>query len=299
MRIIPLGTSAGTPTLRRNVASFAIGLERGWLLIDCGEGTQYRLLAAPVRTGRLDSVLISHLHGDHVYGLPGLLASLSLNGRSAPLPIYGPAGLGKLLHAVHGAASVHLGFTIEIHEIGDEEIRRTPGYRIEAHELEHSVPSFGFRLAEAERPGRFDPVRARDLGIPEGPLYGKLQRGESVSLPDGRVIESSAVVAASRPGKVVTYCTDTRPCAASVELAHRADLLIHEATYGDDHESEAREYLHSTASEAAAVARDAGAKRLLLTHFSPRYEDVTPLLQQARELFPATEIAEDLAELEV
>ncbi|HEX9983209.1 MAG TPA: ribonuclease Z [Thermoanaerobaculia bacterium] len=290
-RVIFLGTSSATPSRERNVSSLAMILDGHVLLFDCGEGTQHQLLRAPVRLGSLDAIFISHLHGDHVYGLPGLLATLSLNGRTAPLPIYGPIGLGAFVEATLTTSYHHPFFDVEVIEEGEH---RGDRYSVTNAPLAHSIPVLGYRVTEDDRPGRFDVARARALGVPEGPLFGRLQAGEDVTV-DGRVIRASDVVGPSRRGRRIAYCTDTRPCDAAVELAREADLLIHESTYGSELATEAHERFHSTSVEAARVAVASGAQHLVLTHFSTRYTDVTPLVEEARGVFPNTDAAADFA----
>ncbi|HEX8152947.1 MAG TPA: ribonuclease Z, partial [Thermoanaerobaculia bacterium] len=250
IRIVFLGTSAGTPTRERNVAGVAVVLDGRVLLLDCGEGTQHQFLRAPVRSGALEAIFISHLHGDHLFGLPGLLASLGLQGRVAPLTVFGPAGLRAYLESIpYGGRS----YPVTVVEIEAGEVHRGDGYRVFTASLEHSAPCFGFAIVEDDHRGPFDPDRARTLGVPAGPLFARLHRGEDVTLDDGRVVRSSEVVGPSRRGRRVVYCTDTRPCAAAIGLARDADLLVHEATYANELAAEAAERHHSTAAEAAAV----------------------------------------------
>ncbi|HUP48051.1 MAG TPA: ribonuclease Z [Thermoanaerobaculia bacterium] len=298
IRVVFLGTSGGSPSSERNLASLAVVFDGRVILLDCGEGTQYRLLQGPVSSGRIEAIFITHLHGDHLYGLPGLLATLGLNGRTDPLAVFGPAGIEPYLRGIFETSRLRLRYDLSIRECGEGEIADLGGLRVVAARLEHSVECLGFALVEDDHPGRFDLERARSLGIPAGPLYGRLQRGEDVEI-DGRPIRSSEVVGPRRRGRRIVYCTDTRPCDGAVGLAREADVLIHEATFGSDMAAEARERFHSTAAEAAEVARRAAAGRLIITHFSPRYRDVTPLVEEARGVFPATEAAADLTEFAV
>ena len=284
LRITFLGTSAGTPSRERNVASVAVVLDGTALLFDCGEGTQHQLLRAPVRSGAIDAIFLTHLHGDHVYGVPGLLASMSMNGRTRPLTLVGPEGTEEYLQATLRTTNHNPIFEIRV----SSPPFRGDGFTVVAAPVEHSVTCFAYCVIEDERPGVFDPQRARALGIPEGREWGELQRA-----CDPRV------TGPPRRGRRVVYCTDTRPSAAAVELARDADVLIHEATYGDDMRVEAHERFHATAAEAARVAADAHVSRLILTHFSTRYRDVTALLEEARAVFSNTEAASDFAEFAV
>ena len=294
LRIVFLGTSAGTPSRERNVASVAMVADGRVLLFDCGEATQHQLMRAPVRSGAIDAIFITHLHGDHLFGLPGLLATLGMHGRSTPLTVYGPAGLHAYLAAVpYGGRA----YPVTVVEIEAGEVHRAAGYRVEAAMMDHTAPCFAFALIEDERRGAFDAAGARERGVPPGSMYAALHRGEDVTLPDGTVVRSADVVGPSRPGRRIVYCTDTRPCAAAVQLARDADVLIHESTYADDLATEASERGHSTAGEAAQIARSANVQRLIITHISPRYRDAEPLLADARAVFAATEAAHDFFEV--
>ena len=284
IRLVFLGTSSGTPSRERNVSSIAVVLDGTVVLLDCGEGTQHQLLRAPVRSGAIDAICITHLHGDHVYGIPGLLATLSMNGRRRPLDLVGPPGLAEYVEAVLRTSHHHPDFEVRV----SEPPFRGDGFRIESAPLEHSIPAIGFCIIEDDRPGRFDPEKALALGIPRGPEWAAL-----VKANDPRVCGPA------KRGRRIAYCTDTRPCASAVELARDADVLVHESTYGDEMREEADARLHSTAAGAARIAAEANVGRLILTHFSTRYRDVTPLIEQARAIFPNTEAAEDLAELAV
>lgn len=279
-----LGTSAGTPSRERNVSSIAITLDGTVLLFDCGEGTQHRLLEAPVRSGAIDAIFVTHLHGDHVYGVPGLLASLSMNGRTRPIDLIGPEPLRAYIEATMRTSFHNPGFDVRV----QTPPYRGHGFQVVSAPLDHSIECIGFCVIEDDRAGKFDPEKARALGIEPGPAYAELIRAG-----DPRV------VGPSRPGRRIAYCSDTRPCAAAVELARGADVLIHEATYSEEMRAEAEARLHSTAAGAARIAAEAGVGKLILTHFSTRYRDVTLLLEEARAIFPDTEAAADLMTFEV
>jgi len=284
LRIVFLGTSAGTPSRERNVAAVAVILDGKVLLFDCGEGTQHQFLRAPVKSGAIDAIFLTHLHGDHVYGLPGLLATLSMNGRTRPLDLIGPEGTREYLEAVLRTTQHNPLFEIRI----SAPPYRGDGYRVEAAPLEHTLPCFGYLVIEDDKPGPFDPEKARALGIPAGPEWNRLQR-----------IGDPRVTGEPRRGRRIAYCTDTRVCAAAAELAQNADVLIHESTYGNDMAAEADARFHATAAGAAGVAKRAKVGKLILTHFSTRYRDAETLLAEAREVFPATEAAADFAEFRV
>ena len=303
MRVIPLGTSSGKPTLKRNVSALAIAREGEWLLFDCGEGAQTQIARAGLSPSRLVAVFITHLHGDHFNGLPGLLSTMGLDRRTRELTLAGPRGVQEYLNTLERLRVIFINYPLELKELTAaaelNSVLETADYTVVARPLDHRLFALGYRVDERPRPGRFNVARARELGVPEGQLWGQLQSGNDVKLDDGRTIHSSDVLGASRPGKSVAYCLDTRPCAASIELARDVDLLIHEATYSEELAAEAREYGHSTAAQAARTARDAGARRLLITHFSTRYPDPTVLLEEARAIFPETILAEDLMEIQV
>ncbi|MFL6213518.1 MAG: ribonuclease Z [Blastocatellia bacterium] len=303
MKVIPLGTSSGKPTLRRNVSATAVVRDGEWLLFDCGEGTQTQIARARLNPSRLVAIFITHLHGDHFNGLSGLLSTMGLDRRVRGLILVGPVGIREYLDTLARLKILYVNYPLEVREFAAMKavtpVYEASDYFVAARPLDHRIFTLGYRLEERDRPGRFDLERARALGIPEGPLYRKLQLGEDVQLSDGRIIHSSEVVGPPRPGKAIAYCTDTRPFAGTVELARGVDLIIHEATYTDDMAYEARDYGHSTAAQAAQIARDAEARRLLITHFSTRYADVAPLHEEARAVFPETLLAQDLMEIDV
>jgi len=319
MKIIPLGTSSGKPTLARNVSAVAMVGEGEWWLFDCGEGTQHQMARAGLSFHRLASIFITHLHGDHFNGLAGLLSTMGMDRRQRELAVIGPPGVREYLETLARLKILFVSFPLEVREVsgavfaegrklsagaeivddGLALVYESARHRVLARPLHHRIFAIGYRIEEKPRPGRFDLERARTLGIPEGPLYGRLQSGEPVQLDDGCIIHPADVLGPPRPGKVVAYCTDTRPCAGAVALAREADWVIHEATYAEEHVEEADDYGHSTASQAARIAREAGAQRLLITHISSRYPDATPLLKEARAVFPETTLAEELVELEV
>jgi ribonuclease Z len=297
VRLVFLGTSAGTPSPERNLPAVALVMDGRALLFDCGEGTQQQILRSSVRAGAIEAIFISHMHGDHLYGLPGLLSTMSLHGRSEPLSVFGPERVAQYLRGVYEASYAHTSFDLKILAVSDGATVAGDGYDVHARLLDHTAPCLGYCVAEHDRAGTFDVERAHALGVPAGPLFRALQMGKDVTLDDGRVVRSAAVVGPRRAGRRIVYCTDTRPCRAAVELARGADILIHESTYGDDMQAEAGERGHSTAADAARVAAEAGVRRLILTHISPRYTDAAPLLAEARAIFAETELAADFAEI--
>jgi ribonuclease Z len=307
MRVIPLGTSSGKPTLRRNVSALAVAREGEWLLFDCGEGTQTQIIRAGLNPSRLAAIFITHLHGDHFNGLPGFLSTMGMDRRERELTLIAPTGIREYLDTLARLKILFINYPLQVREFNKDELppgRLTPVYEtgeylVSSCPLDHRIFALGYRVDEKPRPGRFNVERARELDIPVGPMFRRLQAGEEVQLANGTIVRPSDVLGPARPGKSVTYCLDTRPCEASTELARDVDLLIHEATYTQELSEEAQHYGHSTAAQAASVARAAKAKRLLLTHFSTRYPDVTALLDEAQLIFPETQTAQDLVEVEV
>jgi len=294
-----LGTSASRPTVERNVTALALVREGETMLFDCGEGTQRQMMRYGI-SFNLGDIFFTHWHADHVLGVAGLLRTMGLQGRTERLRLWGPRGAARVLRRAEGLGAERLGFTVDIEELDpDREIRRKD-YAIAAFAVEHGGPSLGYALIEDERRGRFNPELAREMGIPEGPLWGQLHRGIAVTLPDGRTVDPQLLVGPTRPGRRVVLSGDTRPCAATTEMARAADVLVHEATFGDEEAVRAAETGHSTAREAALVARAAGVRRLILTHFSARYSrDASDLEREAKQEFPNVVLARDGMEVEV
>jgi ribonuclease Z len=296
MLVTFLGTGSAVPSRTRNLTSIALSFDqRGdFWLFDCGEGTQHQIQRSALRLGQLGRIFITHLHGDHVFGLFGLLCTLSANAFPEGLDLYGPPGLEDLVLGTLSGAGGHLPIPMRFHAVRPGLVWEDDDYRVTCAPLLHVIPTFGYRVEELARPGRLDVERARALGVPDGPLLGRLKSGEDVTLDNGRVVPASGLTATPRPGRVFALCLDTAPCDGSLELAKEADLLVHEATYGSADAALAPDRLHSTPTQAAEVARQAGARRLAITHFSPRYQDAEPLAEEARRLFPETFPAEDL-----
>jgi ribonuclease Z len=297
LKVIILGTSGGIPTVERNLPAIAIKKGREIILFDCAEGTQRQMGKAKLSVSRINKIFITHLHGDHIMGIPGILQTLSLLNRNKPLYIFGPNGLGNFIKAIKTTVEFNLTFDIFIKEVTEGLICETSDYFIECVKTKHTNSSFAYAFIEKDRPGKFHPKKARALKIPMGPLWKKLQYGETVTLPDGTIIESSEVVDPPRPGKKIVYSGDTAPCDSVKELSENATLLIHESTFGDDLEGKALETNHSSASQAAKLAKEADVQKLILTHISQRYSNSNELLEQAKKFFQNTIIAEDLMEI--
>ena len=295
-----LGTSASRPTVERNVASLAIVREGETLLFDCGEGTQRQMMRYGVAFG-LHDIFFTHFHADHVIGLIGLLRTMALQGRTEALRLWGPRGGARVLKRAAEFGMDRITFPVEIIELDPDARVERKDYAIVPFAVDHrGSRSLGYALVEEDRKGRFNPDLARELGIPEGPLWGEIHRGRPVTLADGRVIDPSMLVGAPRPGRKVVVTGDTRPCAATVNAARGADLLVHEATFGDEEAARAVETGHSTAREAAPVAAAADVRSLLLMHFSARYSrDASDLGREAREVFERTVVGKDGMEMEI
>lgn len=300
-----LGTSAARPTVERNVSAMALVREGETLLFECGEGTQRQMMRYGVSFA-LTEIFFTHFHADHFLGIIGLIRTLGLQGREEPLRLYGPRGAKKVLAQAISLGVERVPFEVTVTEVqgGDGIVAAGGGkraaYDIEAFATEHGGGSVGYVLREHERLGRFDPEKARAAGIPEGPLWGKLQRGEGIVSPDGRTVGPEGIVGAPRTGRVVVFTGDTRPCAAVIDAARGSDLLIHEATFGAEEKDRAKETGHSTAEEAAQVALAAKAKRLVLSHVSARYSmSAEELVKEAREVFKETMVAKDGMTIEV
>jgi ribonuclease Z len=286
------------PTPERNSSSIAIRLGRNVILLDCGEGTQRQMIAAHIGFSRVKSIFITHLHGDHVLGCPGLLQSMTLQHREEPLDIYGPKGTHSLLQGVSESLGGP-GFPVSVHEISEPGVLlNARGFLVECCRADHRLEAWSYAVVEKPRPGRFHPEKAKFLGVPEGIMWKRLQHGEDLEV-EGRMIRSSDVTDPSRPGRKLVYSGDTRPNDELTNLAKGADLLIHEATFSDDLLERAQEDGHSTVSQAAANAMKAGVKKLILTHISSRYGDTSFLLEAAKKIFSETEIAQDLFEVDV
>jgi len=298
IRVTFLGTAASRPTVGRNVSAVLLNRHGELLLFDCGEGTQRQMMR--FQTGfSIDDVFFTHLHADHFLGIIGLLRTMGLQGRTEPIRLWAPEGSRQILHDAVNLGVERVPFDIEIIELSPGERIERGEYEIVPYRTMHGGRSLGYALVEHPRLGRFNPDRARELGVPEGPLFGKLHRGEPVEV-DGRVVRPEDVVGPPRPGRRVVYTGDTRPCKQTLEIATDADLLIHDCTFGNDEAARARETNHSTAREAAKLARKAGVRRLVLTHLSSRYaDDPRALEREARAVFPRTIVAYDGLEIEV
>jgi ribonuclease Z len=300
LRVIFLGTAAGVPTRKRSLPAILLQREGEQLMFDCGEGVQRQMLMAKTSLNKITKVFISHMHGDHVMGLPGLLQTMALLGRERRLDIYGPPKLREFLHGISETVQFVLTFQVEIHEIKRAGIIcQGKEYAVHAVRSKHVITSFAYAYVEKSRSGTFYPERAKALDVSEGPLWSKLQKGEEIKLPNGKIVKPEDVMGPPRLGRKIVYTGDTRPFKRLEEFAEGADMLIHDSTLGDELAARAEEYGHSTVDQAAESAKEAKVKQLVLTHISQRYEDTSKWLEQARKIFKNTIVAEDFATIEI
>lgn len=299
MELTFLGTSAGVPTRTRNMTSIVLNLQQPtaaevWLF-DCGEGTQHQFLHTALHPGKLNKIFITHLHGDHLFGLPGLLCSRSMQGNLLPLTLYGPKGLREFVEVALRLSGSWTDYPLDIVEIGPGLILDDAGYRVTAWPLNHPVECYGYRIEEHDKPGTLDAARLIADGVPSGPLFQQLKQGLSVELADGRIVDGRRYLGPTTPGKKLAIFGDTAPCAAALELAQGVDVMIHETTLEQAMAEKANARGHSSSQQAAALARDAGVGTFIATHFSSRYDlqGCQRLLAECREIFPQTLLAED------
>ncbi|MBF2017520.1 MAG: ribonuclease Z [Rivularia sp. T60_A2020_040] len=306
MQITFLGTSSGVPTRSRNVSSVALRLpQRAELwLFDCGEGTQHQILRSDLKMSQLSRIFITHMHGDHIFGLMGLLASCGLAGNVSHVDIYGPEGLNEYLQACRRYSHTHFSYPVKVHAVRPGIVYEDAEFIVSCNILHHRVTAYGYRVEEKNRAGKFDVEKAKALEIPPGRVYGQLKRGETVTLKDGRVINGSDLCGPTEIGRKFVYCTDTVFCENAVDLAKDADVLIHEATFAHQDSQMAFDRLHSTSTMAAQTALAAGAHHLIMSHFSPRYApgnaiELKDLLNEGRAIFPNTQMAYDFMTYDV
>ncbi|HHY73134.1 MAG TPA: ribonuclease Z [Bacillus bacterium] len=304
MELIFLGTGAGVPAKERNVSAIALDLpqERGttWLF-DCGEATQHQILHTAIKPRKIEKIFITHLHGDHIFGLPGLLGSRSFQDGTSQLTIYGPKGIKEYVEVSLKVSSTHLKYPLEIVEIEEGIIFEDNQFIVEAGKLEHGIQSFGYRIIEKDSRGALQVDKLKELGISPGPIYQRIKAGEQITLNDGTKINGADFVGQDKPGRKLAILGDTRYTKKAVALASDVDLLVHEATFGKEDGTIAHDYFHSTNIQAAQVAKEANVKMLILTHISSRYQgnDSNELLDDAREVFQNVCIASDLCKYKV
>jgi ribonuclease Z len=302
LELVFLGTSAATPTKRRNVSSLIVQTHKESLLIDAGEGTQLQIIRSGLRRGRIDRILITHLHGDHFYGLIGLLTSFQLNKREEPLHLYGPPGLVRYIDFMKKLSQTAFSYDLQITELPDTRKQRlvfeNSDYQVWAGQLKHRVYTIGYRIQEQDKPGKFDADLANEMGVPHGPERRKLIEGQDLQLENGDLILSKDLVGQPHPGASVAICFDTAKCDMAVELAKNADLLVHETTFNEDDPVNAKRTMHSTTRDAAECFEKSGAGNLAITHFSTRYlGDISPIVDSIKSMVPKAVIAKDFMSL--
>ncbi|GAB3791557.1 ribonuclease Z [Virgibacillus kimchii] len=304
MELFFLGTGAGIPSKERNVSSIALKLLQElnsiWLF-DCGEATQHQMLHTSIKPGKINKIFITHMHGDHIFGLPGVLSSRSFQGGKEALTVYGPKGIKEYTEKTLRLSETTLTYPLEIEEISEGFLFENDKFAVYAKELDHKIPTFGFRIVEKNRPGELLVEKLKNLGIEPGPVYRQIKEKKQVTLEDGRVIFRKDVVGPDKPGKVITILGDTRYPSAFGDFVKGSDVLVHESTFRHENRDLAHKYFHSTATEAANLAKKNNCSRLVLTHISSRYqrEESAALLQEAKKIFPETEVASDFYRLMV
>jgi ribonuclease Z len=296
---------AGIPSKQRNVTSIALDLlaERGvYWLFDCGEGTQQRMMYSPIKLSKTEKLFITHMHGDHIYGIPGLLTSRSYQGGETPLTVYGPKGIRSFIENALTLSDAHLSYSLVIVEIEREGLLfEDDGFVVETGKLQHRVESFGYRIVERDQPGKLKHAQLAALGVASGPIYGKLKQGNTVELEDGRVLHGADFVGPPCKGRRITILGDTKYCSNAVLLAQGADVLVHEATFAKERQELADAFDHSTTIDAARTAQEAGVKNMIMTHISSRYqaEEEEMLLQEAKSVHSGSHLARDLWGFEI
>ncbi|MCY8518184.1 ribonuclease Z [Bacillus atrophaeus] len=305
MELLFLGTGAGIPAKSRNVSSIALKLleeRRSVWLFDCGEATQHQILHTSIKPRKIEKIFITHMHGDHVYGLPGLLGSRSFQGGEDELTIYGPKGIRAFIETSLNVTATRLTYPLAIIEIEEGVIFEDDQFTVTAKPVIHGVPAFGYRVQEKDMPGALKADLLKEMKIPPGPIYQKIKQGEEFTLEDGRVINGRDFLDEPKKGRVVAFSGDTRVCSNVKELAAGADVLVHEATFAKGDDKLAHDYFHSTTEQAAKTAKEAGAKKLILTHISARYQGEASLqmmLTEAEDIFPNSMTAFDFLEIDV
>jgi ribonuclease Z len=299
LKIIFLGTGGSWPTVKRNVASVAIKRGSEIILFDCGEGTQRQFQKSKLSYMQISKVFISHFHGDHFLGLPGLFQTMQLNDRTTPLHIYGPEGIDHLLNQLLSLGYFKPNYSIIAHDISTKSSLDFDDYFVKIFEVDHGVPTYAYSLEEKLRAGKFNKTKALELGIPEGPLFSKLQKGNKIKLNDGTVISPRDVLGPSREGRKIVISGDTRPCKKMITFAKNADILIHDSTFDSSLEEIANQYGHTTSRQAAIIAKEAKVDTLFLTHISPRYLNNNSMEEEAREIFTKSFVPKDFQEFEI
>ncbi|MDS0787467.1 ribonuclease Z [Proteus vulgaris] len=301
MELIFLGTNAGVPSKERNVTSMVLNLQnkqKSMWMFDCGEATQHQILHTRVKLPRLNKIFITHLHGDHIFGLPGLLCSRSMGGTETGLTVYGPSGIKAFIETSLTLSQSYLTYPINIVEIDEAGfLFEEEGMKVSCEALSHPVPCFGYRLEEENSLGKLDAQKLKAENIPTGPWLQELKQGKTITLPDGRVIDGQEYIGPEIKGRCIAIFGDTQPTPDALKLANNADVIVHETTFKHEMAEQANSRGHSTTVQAATLAKDANVKKLIITHLSSRYlpEDCVELLNECQHVFSHTEIASDFA----
>ncbi|MEK4024695.1 ribonuclease Z [Mammaliicoccus sciuri] len=293
-----LGTGAGMPSKQRNTSSLVLDLtdenRENWLF-DCGEATQHQMLYSAIKPRKITKIFITHLHGDHIFGLPGFLSSRAFLGGEASVDLYGPAGLKEWLQHTYQITGTHLPYELNIHEVADGLIFESDQFKVYAMEVQHVVKSYGYRIEQKDLPGTLLIDRAIEQGVPKGPLLQRLKEGQDIELDNGKTVFSRDVTSERKNGFIITVIGDTSYCQSSIDLAQNADILIHEATFTKEYAKGAREYGHSTIVDAAQIAKEAHVKNLIVNHISARFMpgEMAAFFAEGEAVFPQLSIAED------
>ncbi|PNX50185.1 MAG: ribonuclease Z [Thermoplasmata archaeon M8B2D] len=299
MSILFLGTGGSWPSVKRNVSSVALKRAGEIILFDCGEGTQRQFQKSKLSYMQISKIFITHFHGDHFLGLPGLIQTMQLNDREFPLHIYGPKGMIKLLNQLLSLGYFKPNYEIIGYEIDGGDVLEFDGYKISVMRVKHGIPALAYCFEEDMRPGKFDKVKALKLGIPEGPLFSNLQKGKIITLNHGRKITPDMVLGPSRKGRKIVFSGDTKPINEMINFAKNADVLIHEATFSSELKDLSSDYGHTTASQAAEIAKKAFVDKLFLIHISPRYNENNVMEEDAKKIFKNSVVPKDLHEFEI
>jgi ribonuclease Z len=304
MELIFLGTGAGVPSKERNVSAVMLDLLQelnSMWLFDCGEATQHQILHTAIKPRKISKIFITHLHGDHIFGLPGLLSSRSFQGGTDTLTVYGPPGIKKYIDTSLAVSGTRLAYQLEVKEIDEGLLFEDQYFTVQCRKLDHGILSYGFRIAEKDRPGELLADKLRTAGIPPGPIYKQIKENKRVTAPDGQTLYRQDFIGPDKKGKIISILGDTRFTARNRDFVHDSDVLVHEATFGQEKAQLAEQYFHSTTAQAAALAEKAAVGKLVLTHISSRYqkEDYGKLLKEAQTIFPDTVLADDFYRLPV
>ena len=299
LSIIFLGTGGSWPTVKRNVSSVAVKRGSEIILFDCGEGTQRQFQKSKLSYMQISKIFITHFHGDHFLGLPGLIQTMQLNDREKPLHIYGPKGMTELTSQLLSLGYFRPSYKVVVHEISDGDALDFEDYVIHVLKVKHNVLALAYSLEEKMRPGRFNKSKALELGIPEGPLFSRLQHGKSITLENGRQFTPDMVLGSPRKGRKIVISGDTKPYTKLIDFSKNADILIHDATFDSELEDIAKDYGHTTAFQAAEIAKKANVEQLFLVHISPRYLDPRVLENDAKKAFKNSFVPKDFYEVEI